>query len=227
MTPCSLPPLCHQTLTRTLTRRSPPTYAEYAGRVSANFHGDVTNLWRGETRMWVNLQRSASWLNRWVPTCGDPGATNDYRDCVVQLQGFNRCASSGRAPDDTHAIRTPEEVSNPALATWVEQANPPPGQRIGAIELYPLVAIAEAAGKPEVVFVVRTTECRWDDVFDFQWTEDQRLVAATVTATVPCLDTHTSADRGWNIPSHGASGGRRPRRTASARPWAFRTNPRR
>ena len=79
-----------------------------------------------------------------------------------------------------------------------------------------LVAVAQTAGQPQILFIA-VPACRlWDDVLDFQFTQDVALRAETIAASVSGLLPHTIGDGTANVSrSHETGGSISPRRTAS------------
>ena len=81
-------------------------------------------------------------LNRRVPTCQDPGSTDQHGDGVVELQRLDGCTASRGTAGDLHALRAPLKMACSALATRIEEADAPARQRIGTVYLRALVAVA-------------------------------------------------------------------------------------
>jgi hypothetical protein len=106
-------------------------------------------------------------IPRWMPTCGYPFTPDQHRDDMVQLQSYNRGATTGRAPNDARAILAPLKMSGPALTLRIEQANASPMQRITGRHLCALETITQAAGQPEVSFLVASPVHLGNDVVNF------------------------------------------------------------
>ena len=78
------------------------------------------------------------------------------------------------------------------------------------------VAVAQAAGQPQIVFTAVRAERLWDDMFDFEFAENVTLLAEAIAAPVSSLLSHAIGDGAANVAgSHEVSGSISPRRTAS------------
>ena len=102
-----------------------------------------------------------------MPTRGYPFTPDQDRDDMVQLQGYSRGTTTGRAPNDARAILAPLKMSGPALTPRIEQANSSPMQRIMGHRLFALETITQAAGQPEVGFLVASPVGLGNDVVNF------------------------------------------------------------
>ena len=91
--------------------------------------------------------------------------------------------------------------------------------------LHALVTIAQPTSQPEVLLLIAAAPRRRDDVLDLQRAQHVALMAATVAAPVAGLCANKRSQVAGDSGPHGLSGPRRPRRTASARACAFRSNP--
>jgi hypothetical protein len=103
----------------------------------------------------------------WMPTRGYPFTPDQHRDNMVQLQGYNRGATTGRAPNDARTILAPLKMSGPTLTSGIEQENSSPMQRITGLHLFALETITQAASQPEVGFLVASSVRLGNDVVNF------------------------------------------------------------
>jgi hypothetical protein len=86
---------------------------------------------------------------------------------MVQLQGYNRGTATGCTPNDARTILAPLKMSEPALTPRIEQANSSPMQRITGHHLFALDTITQAAGQPEVGFLVASPMRLGNDMVNF------------------------------------------------------------
>jgi hypothetical protein len=76
--------------------------------------------------------------------------------------------------------------------------------------------VTGAAGEPQIVLIIRPPVGPWGDVFKFHRPGNIRLVRETVTNTVRSSGANLrSQSLGERSRHYGASGSRKPRRTAS------------
>jgi hypothetical protein len=122
-----------------------------------------------------------------MPAGDDPLAPDHDGDDVVELHGDDRCSPRGRASDDPRAVVTPHEVPGPLLVARIEERDATTSQWVSRAGLNPFVAIAEAAGEPEVLPLVRPTCPLRDDVIDLKWTQDVLLRTSTVPTAIAGL----------------------------------------
>jgi hypothetical protein len=73
------------------------------------------------------------------------------------------------------------------LATWIEEYDTMPRQWIGHASLGSLVAVAEAAGEPEILSVISAAQSPRDNVLDLKQTQDILLRASTIAAPIASL----------------------------------------
>ena len=163
---------------------------------------------------------------RRMPADLDPLASDHDGDDVVELQGDYRRASRCCAPNDPRTVAAPRRVSGPPLTARIEQCRASSGAGVGRADLSRLVAVAQSTGKPEVVLLVCATCNLRNDVIDLERTQDVPLWALTISTPVACrcpnLRPTSPRYPAW---THDSDGPRRPRRTASRRASAFRSNP--
>ena len=87
-------------------------------------------------------------------------------------------------------------------------------------------AIAHPTGKPEVLFVIRAATRLRDNVVDLQQPKNVLLLALTIPTAVAGLSTNARPEFICNaMGAHASKDPRNPRRTASRKAWAFRSNP--
>src|SRR5262245_14856832 len=136
---------------------------------------------------------------------------------VVQVECRHGSAAAGSASYYAHEILTPIEMALPSLFSGIEEPDSPVCLVIDTVSLRALCVIAESACKPEVRFVVRTTFCGRNDMLDFKHLEDVMLGRKAIPASIACCLTNAGQDAFGDLRFlHGSSGGRNPRRTASA-----------
>src|SRR3712207_3468234 len=159
-----------------------------------------------------------------MPAGRDPLTPDEDCHGMIEPDGDNRRSAAGDPPDDTRAVVTPGEVPRPSLAARVEELQSSPAPWISCVSLRPLVAVAHAAGEPEVPFVVAAAASARGDVVDLQRPKDIALRAGTVSAPVAGVPPYSFADAFWYaVAGHGVRGCRRPRRTASFNAPALRS----
>ena len=161
-----------------------------------------------------------------MPSGGDPLPPDHHGEDVVKLKRPDGGATAGGPPGDARASLAPRKMSLPFLLAGMEKSNPASGQRIAPVSLRPLVAVAQAAGQPQIVFNIVSAARLRDDVINFELAENVALPAQAVATSVPGLLSHPLADGATNVAgSHGASGSISPRRTASLSACALRNSP--
>ena len=78
------------------------------------------------------------------------------------------------------------------------------------------IAVAQAAGQPQIVLTAVPAERLWDDVFDFEFVENVTLLAETIAAPISSLLSHAIGDGAANVAGgHEISGSIKARLTAS------------
>jgi hypothetical protein len=163
---------------------------------------------------------------RRMPASSYPLASDQDRDYVIELQRNNCCTTTCSAPYDARPIRTPQEMSRPALATGVEQIDAPTSQWVTCGRLRSLEAVAHPTGKPQVFFRIGTTPCLRYDMVNLQRPKHILLQAQAISTAILSLCPHACASGIRHLTcAHGPNGSRRPRRTASCSAWAFRKSP--
>lgn len=161
-----------------------------------------------------------------MPSGCDPLTPDHHGEDVVNLKRLHGCATASCPTGDAHTVFAPRKMSLPFLAAGMEKSDAASGQRIAPVSLRSLVAVAQAAGQPQIVFIVVSAARLRDNVFDFEFTKNIALTAQAIAASVSGLLSQTLANGAANVAgSHGASGSISPRRTASLSACALRNNP--
>ena len=176
-------------------------------------------LWPVVTSMFTSIYR-------WMPTRRHPFSSHHDGDDMVQLQRDHRGSTAGRASDDARPVFTPAKMTPPSLAARMKQTHPPSTQWVSPPHLCSLETVAHAAGQPKVRFVITSATRFGNDVFDFQQPKHVALRALTIAATVASRCANTTPNGSGDRPgTHGSSGSRSLRRTASCRACALRNRP--
>jgi len=117
----------------------------------------------------------------------DPNSTSPDSEFRVQGKGSNCCSSYGGAAQHSGSIFTPAKVFLLLGHPWIEKWNRHPGFRVYGFGLNAFCLIAEAAGKPEVLFCVWPAQRLRDDMFQCERNATDYFLRQTVTATMPSL----------------------------------------
>mgnify|MGYP000105991302 CR=1 FL=1 len=168
----------------------------------------------------------ASDLLRWMPADCHPFLPNGNRDHVVELKGYDGCASGSRAAEDLGPVITPKKVPRPSLTARVEESHATSRHRIVCVRLQAFEPVTQSTGEPEVLFFVGTAAADGKDVLDLEGSEDIPLRALTIPAPVASQGSNALP----NCPRDPAGAqdtarAMRPLRTASRSAWAFRSSP--
>lgn len=166
-------------------------------------------------------------LRRWMPSRCDPVPPHSHCDQIVQVQRHDRRASGRGTANDQRPILTPTKMPPPPLPSRIEQTNSTPCYGIGPVSLVAFAKITCTARQPQIILGIRPSFGPWDDVLDFQRPGDILLARKTIPTTVCGGRTDFGAQRLRDRVRHyGASGSRRPRRTASANAADWRSQSR-
>ena len=161
-----------------------------------------------------------------MPTSGNPVAANDDGDQIVELQSHDGRATNRRLAEDACAVIAPDKMLRPTLAARIEQRHQLPRDRVATLGLSGLGVIAQPAREPKIVFLVSAATGRRLEMVNLQLSQHQMLwteaIATTLTSRLP--DSVAAVVRNM-CARHGCTGPRNPRRTASRRASALRTNP--
>jgi hypothetical protein len=157
---------------------------------------------------------------RWMPTRLYPCLANGDGDLVVEIECEHGGSTCWRLSNDLGSVSAPMKVIGPLLRAWIEQDYCFLGLRIVGLGLDALEIVAEAAGEPEVVFLIAASGPLRMNVLDFQPAQDKRLRTQAIATTVSCLDSHAVA-KFFRRPAHADNGSLSPRRTASRKAWAL------
>ena len=161
-----------------------------------------------------------------MPPRLNPRPAHINRQDVVQLQRRD-CHSTARGQAlDLRPVFDPPEMIRLPLLPRVEDGRFLAGQALNALDLNPLIAVAQAAGQAEIALIISAAQGRRDDVVDFQSAKNEPLRTKAVAAALTARLTHALANVGRNIAStHDERGGINPRLTLSASASALSSNP--
>ena len=176
--------------------------------------------------LWAKRQLPWALIGWRMPTRSHPGVSDHDSDDMIQLQRHHCGSSAGRAPDNARAILAPLKVSGPPLPPRIKQTNAAPMERITGRDAYAFETVAQAAGQPQVLFCISPSPRLGNNVVDFQ--QPQHVALGTLAIPTPIARScpyPTPHRRGDRLGTHGSSGARNPRRTASRSAWAFRNKP--
>jgi hypothetical protein len=161
-----------------------------------------------------------------MPTCSHPCLSHHHRKCVVQLQCNNRSSATDCPANDECSVLTPNKMSWPALIARIEQRYPPSRERVSCSGLNFLESITHAAGEPEVLFTISAPLGLRKKMINLQRAKYVLLCAQTIATAIIRLYSDLCLELLSNqTATHGSSGARRPRRTASCNACAFRNRP--
>ncbi len=91
----------------------------------------------------------------------------------------------------------------PSLSPGVEEDGLATGFRIGSRHAIGLKAVAESAGEPQILFLIRTAATAGNKVFNLQLPEHKVLRAQAVSASMAGLFTNTVSYFLGNVSAHG------------------------
>jgi hypothetical protein len=141
---------------------------------------------------------------RRMPPGRSPFNTDSHSKRIIQLQRHNRSAPTGRKPGNHAAVVAPLKMICPFLVARIKQRHALAGIRVNRINLLALEAVTQAAGQPEIFFVVVPTPRSGHEMFDFELAQYQFLRTQAVTAAITGLFANPISQTAGN--AHGVSG---------------------
>lgn len=129
--------------------------------------------------------KKALLLGRMPP---DPAPMSPHQDSqiVVELQRFHGGSPTNSSSQSLGAISAPGNMALPPLVSRVKETYATPCQGITSMGLITFITIPEAAGEPQIPFIIAAASCTREDMFDVQRLINMLLMRTTIAAALLC-----------------------------------------